>query len=493
MYRYFLVVIVISALRFLGDWMLSGAETTHSFVVFFGRTAFYWHVLFLHALVFRVVAHQPLRGASSWACTLIALQAAAPFLDAPIYGPGTFGYTYLRELPDAWFFGFVNADQRYPAGQAVLIWASIVTGSVLTARRTRSAARAGLAGLAIYGVWLLALGYFPAAAAMLGERFPEGGAHDWVFLTAGQLLVGVMAIFAPRPKLVWHLIRRANHAVPFILMSLLGAAFAGSLSTTAVIYAGLLLLTFITALAQNDLHDVAEDTLQGRPRIVSGDDVAFLNVTLVLLITTLLLAWSLVGALLLVVLVLSYLYSYPFYRGKAFFPANLKMEGAWGLASFLVGIFAYFEHAAYGGPAWFIEGTQPVSKILHFTNEMVIASVLVFGGYSLVAMLKDYKDWQADLRAGVQTLYTLAKRREWNFVGLHRTVVALACLCLFLPLPLLTASGRLPLALWPPALLFVGLVAALMLGPATRARFAGVLLSINGYFAYLLGSLHFTA
>jgi hypothetical protein len=141
------------------------------------------------------------------------------------------------------------------------------------------------------------------------------------------------------------------------------------------------------------------------------------------------------------VLVVSFLYSYPFYRGKRYFPSNLKIEGVWGAASFLTGAISALENQASAGPFW----GGPAAPVLGpFPWQTVVAAALVFGGYSVVAALKDYKDWEADLQAGVQTLYTLAQRRSWPFLRVHRLIVALAAICLALPCPLLAWAGRFP-------------------------------------------------
>jgi hypothetical protein len=115
-----------------------------------------------------------------------------------------------------------------------------------------------------------------------------------------------------------------------------------------------------------------------------------------------------------------------------------------------------------------------------------LASVgLIFAGYSVIASLKDYKDWEADLRAGVQTFYTLAKRRGWNFQKLHRTLTAIACLCLLAPFPLLAWAGKLQIGWMAGGLVPVAVIAWSMRRAPSEANFNNVLLAIDGFLAYL--------
>ena len=122
-----------------------------------------------------------------------------------------------------------------------------------------------------------------------------------------------------------------------------------------------------------------------------------------------------------------------------------------------------------------------------------MAVALVFGGYSLVAALKDYKDWESDLTGGVQTLYTLAKRRGWPFERVHLTLVTLAAVSLLAPFPLLAWAGKLSPWAGVGSIPCIAVLAATMRRAPSEAGFNYALLAIDVYLAYLTGALLLSA
>jgi hypothetical protein len=94
----------------------------------------------------------------------------------------------------------------------------------------------------------------------------------------------------------------------------------------------------------------------------------------------------------------------------------------------------------------------------------------------VLAILKDYKDWQGDLSARVQTVYTLAYRRGYSVDRLHAQVTMGAMFCLGASVLLTTLVRTLPLPF-----LALGLLPALLLGWVswTRRSFGWSLLAID--------------
>jgi 4-hydroxybenzoate polyprenyltransferase len=187
---------------------------------------------------------------------------------------------------------------------------------------------------------------------------------------------------------------------------------------------------------------------------------------------------------------LSFLYSYPYYRAKLYFPSNLKVEGVWGVASFLIGLTGALEHQLNGMPRWEIAGAESYGAFLHSPGPgAVVAAFLVFGGHTLIAILKDYKDVEADSLAGVGTVYTLSQRRGLSLGRVHLWVSVATLICIALPLPLLYASNMITMP-WVLGGLLAVMPFFFVIGKVSeRGKFNVFLWLMTGYLLYLFIAL----
>jgi len=144
--------------------------------------------------------------------------------------------------------------------------------------------------------------------------------------------------------------------------------------------------------------------------------VHFFNVSLWLLVGSLFVVRPRVGVLLALFQIVSVLYNYPFYRGKHFFPANYKIEGVWGWSAFMIGAYTVLHPR------------------MQLPGPVLVASLLIFGGWSIFNYFKDYKDIREDYRAGVQTSYVLLKKRGFSLRRFHNLMRSITCVGLFIPL-----------------------------------------------------------
>lgn len=487
----------VGAGRLIGEAVTGSQVVLSTFADFFGFWLFYWQAFFLYALVLYLLVDQPWRRSINVILVGIFFGLMPPVLDFLIAGFAPVRYMYFRGFPADWNVWIVNPALGVPPGEAIVLWATILFTALYVAHKTRSVLRAAAALLLAYAVvvyesallvvpvdWLITHGLMPEARWNLGSFS--------FLLYAFQIFtaVGLYAIFQPR--VAAHLLRRSLHATPFLLIAWCGAAFVGKPTWDLLIYTGFLWLIFVAALAQNDYYDAQEDAAAGRGSPLDLEDVRFFNVTAVAIVVLLLVMNSMVGVAMLGIAVTTVLYSYPFYRGKRYFPSNLKMEGVWGGGSFLVGAFAAQEFAAFGHPRWQLAHLpSPLSDMTPpgaFSLQTIAAWLLVFGGYSLVAALKDYKDVEADRAAGVQTLYTLALRRGVAPARVNRVLAVLAGASLGAPFVILWVSGSYPLG-W----LGAGAAAAASVWGAAltwgRSRFARVLVSLDLALAALLAML----
>lgn len=345
-----------------------------------------------------------------------------PLIDLALSGPGApvrYAY-YIFWNPETLPWLGYSPEMAFPAGEAITIWLSVFFCGYYVWRKTRRVARVLLVLVLAWASFLtfssflpmvvtrFLAGVVPDANAMAGA----GNYHVWESLlfqiAAAQVLVAQVIYLLAHPGQGRILLQRLPHILPFLLIALLGALeMAPRAGATG--WGGmsgnwmLILLFFLGAIAswQNDYFDGWLEGAGGSPRhhgrLADGargpdrQDLYFWEVSW-------LLAWFLLFVQgfkfclpLLVVYGVSVLYHYPFYRGKRRFLAATKIEAVWGAGAFLAGALTF------SLPAW-----PPGVLLLAF---------LVFGGWSLLALLKDEKDILSDSRAGNISLYVLALRR----------------------------------------------------------------------------------
>ncbi len=443
--------------------------------------SFYLMAFFSYTAALRLVVPQPWRRTINVVLIGILCGIVPPLIDLAVYGRAGFGYAFAPL--SRWAAWIYAPAAGFTLGESAVLWATVALCGLYTLHKTGSPLRA-TAGLALgYGAALFNSSAMFTLASHLGEwlspraRLPS----DTVTWQLGATLALYLAL---QPGLARGLARRLSHALPFGLIYLAGAAFKGGLDARVAAGALLPLFAFCVAIAQNDHHDHDADAPQGRERYLDAEDVALLDALMLGLTLALLLAGSLVGVGLLVFFVAAVLYNHPAYRAKAFFPSNLKIEGAWGAAACFAGVAAAAER---GVPVLHcaLDPLPAQALARAFDVPTLALLLLVFGGWSLVAGLKDYKDVRADRRAGVRTIYTLALRRGWGLRRTHQALKLAACGALLAPFPLLHAAGRVPLGAGAGGLLLAGALWAAMSSAPSARRFQWALAAINGYLAYV--------
>lgn len=474
--------------RLLGEWFIGSHPIHNALVEVFGFTVFYWHMFFAYGLILFLLVPQPWRKSINVIYVGIFLGLFPPIVDFFVYDLAQARYAYFWAFPEGWRWWLFNPEHNFYFGEAFVLWLTIGLTAAYVGHKTRSWVRAGLAGGLGYGVVVLQSAVVPATLRRLTESHGwQGGQLVYLLITA-QILLPLVVYLICQPAVRTGLMRRAPHALPFVMMSLVGAAWAGQVTVFSLVNTALVFITFMTALVQNDFYDAADDAVQGRTPYVDLEDVRFFTITAAMLVFALMAMNSMVGALLLLILILSFLYSYPFYRAKRYFPSNLKIEGVWGLASFLVGVVGTLEYQLLNQPRWEIAGTPGFARELNYPGAAaIVAAFLVFGGHSLLAMLKDYKDVAADRAAGVQTVYTLAQKRGWPLGRVHRLVSLTALACVAAPLPLLYLQQKIGGAWLAGGLVAVALFAAVL--GQTQKRFGWFLGLMTAYLAYLFIAL----
>jgi 4-hydroxybenzoate polyprenyltransferase len=476
--------------RVMGEWFVGARDLWYIAGEVLGHVIFYWYSFFTFGFILFLLVPQPWRKSINVILIGVFLGVLPPIIDLALSGLHAVRYSYFWAFPTGWNFWIHHPEQSFPLGETIVLWLTILLTTAYVAHKTHSLWRSMVAAVLAYGVVVFNAGVLPATVRNFQEAMGWPVSHLLYLLLTGQVFVTILLYFAYQRRLTLGLLKRTHHSLPFVVMVLIGAAFVDKVNVFTLWHAFLVWFLFQTALLQNDLHDAADDAVQGRLPYADAEDVHFFVICSAFLIATLLLVNSAVGMLLLMILVLSYLYSYPFYRGKRYFPSNLKIEGGWGLSAFLVGMLGALEFGLYQMPRWRMPGDAAFRAAPDVPGwEVIIASLLVFGGHSILAILKDHKDVAADSQAGNQTVYTLAKRRGLSLITTHRSVAILTMLCLAAPLPLLYLIGRINLIWLPGGIIYLAIMSTITIDLSQKVRFDVFLWLLTGYLFYLLMAL----
>lgn len=490
-YRILLFSLFVGSVRLFAEWALGGAYPRVPLSSLVTVAGFYWLSFFVVTLVLRILVDQPWRVSINVILVGIFLGVFPPMIDTLVVGTG-FEYGYIWSLTEDWRWVIYNPEHKITVGEAAVLWAMILLTTAYVAHKTRSGLRAAAAFVLAY----LAVVFIASVLADAAERtrafFDWPGDHRVVLINLYQVVAAMGIYLLLQPRLFNGLARRVPHAAPFMLFVFLGSAVADRVSETTVVYAVLMFLAGLVALAQNDHFDAVEDRAQGREAYLDLEDVRFLTITAAMGIVVLAAANSTEIFLATAAFAAFSLYNFPFYRAKRYFPSNLKIEGIWGFTAFGFGVVAAVEHGAYEAPRWWASGI-PVPLHNEWTKAFdavtLVAMFLAFGGFSLVAALKDYKDWEADQSAGVQTLYTLAVKRGWDMARLHLCVITVSALAIASAPVLLALAEKIAWVYVTGGVIAGAAVWAALRGAPSATGFRRALVVLTAYFLYLVIAL----
>lgn len=394
-----------------------------------------------------------------------------PLIDYVVFQNASafYGYYYLWDFSQLPYAGY-KPEFNFPAGETCAIWISILFCGLYTHTVSRTVWRGLIAVAGAYLIFIFMGSLLPMFVAKISQvKLPDiaaARATDTMTLRALAMRIAfyqaILAFFVYlliRRDLFAHVLRRSLHIAPFVMLTILGGIIVAANPVSLAQSALLIAVYGIVAIVQNDFFDARLTSEKNQPTVAQKHDVQIINVLYWVCLIPLFMhnnRAAIAGA---VIFVCGMLYNYPFYRARDHFPANLKIEGVWGLCAFLAGALVDAQAAA-----------RPY---------VVFVGALVFGGWSTVAVLKDLKDTDADFTDRVSTIFTIFMRRGYSAARVWR-VVRLVLMC-FLSLPLLFAVTRLPL---PPLLALVAVTfvfcASLWLRPGKKT-FQVQLVILTGY------------
>lgn len=421
-----LFAIFVGSMRLLFENLLVGhqGQVARDFVI---ETTWYVLCFFVYGLPVRLLAPPPWQRRVNVVLIGLFLGFLPPVIDVLVGGwghvivrQGGFGYSYVWNFPEGWSWSMLDPE-KVSLGEGIVLWATVVLTAVYLWIRTESVGRA-LAGLGLAYLACLTMGALvPTFASALGERYwPEARIASVVVVVQwASILALYFGVY--RPSVGRRLLARSVHVLPLLGVALVGYAWIRELDLHVVEVLGLVGLGGVVTVLENDHWDDPEEH-PDRPERVARADLVVVYFVALAAAMMLFAESSLLAVILAIYGVASFLYNSPLYRGKRYFPANLKLEGLAGGAAFLFGMI--------GAASPLVPRPDELPFPTRFGGAAPIAALLAFAGWSALASLKDEKDVEADTRTGTQTVFTLLGRRGTPVAVVAGRVRAAALVCL---------------------------------------------------------------
>lgn len=452
--------IFVGLMRFFMEFILAHRSIGSLNIAVLHHFTFYLHCIFIYTFILRLfVPDFQWRKSIHLILIGVFLGILPPVIDAFVYGVGNFGYSYVKNFPQGWPVFIFDKEAGLPLGESIIVFLTVFFTALVVYLKTFSLLRTIGAFIAAYLFVMLYAGILPTFTFHITEFFKLS---NWLGHVDGKMALGfngfiypvvlsflqvsltIVLYFSLNPKLFMSLFFRLNHAIPFALTAMLGYTVLRPVEAYGVFVSVMVLYTFVVAIAQNDYFDKEEDALSGREMYLDRNDVAFLNVTLLFFIALFVVSGNAVGYAILLLYVVSIVYNYDFYRGKAYFPASYKIEGICGFGAFLAGVLmaSCVTHFIGGdvlnvtmpGLVTATEGSIVTMARDVWTLQNIWLAFFIFGGWSVLSVIKDYKDIESDLGAGVQTAYTLLRKRNADIEKFHKRFSLLLSALMLVPL-----------------------------------------------------------
>jgi hypothetical protein len=386
-----------------------------------------------------VTTRRPFQELAGFVALGLLIGTLPPVLDGLLFREPNVTYVYFTEF--RWLF----SSKEQPAGETACIWLGLLAIGGFAGWVTRRAVPAVVTWVGAYAAMQVLGGGLPMLVHWLARE--QHGARS-ILHHVLMLSVAFATLAALRPRALGYSLGRLNHALPFVGVTAIGARLAGDGWLLAGAKAGVTLLASALVIAANDWYDRHQDGAGRAPRPMAPDDVWLVSFLQLLLCTSV--AWflreALVGIALFTAVTLAY--HHPATRLKRWLGAAYASEGLAALACFLVGALRP------GRAPPFLPGARAVALGL------ALAPV----GFFLGSLFKDYKDVEADDRAGVRTIYTELARRGLEPRRASWMVAAILAACLAVATALVAAAGASSLVTVALAALTLLAVPSLLLG-----------------------------
>ncbi len=467
-YNFYTILIFslfVGCMRSLEEIMLAHKHYSQDDVL--NTCIFYFLMIWSYTLAVSILSKENWQKVINAVLIGVFLGVFPPVIDVFVYGIGKFDYRYIIDVPTFSQLIMFDRDHGFPVGEGIILWSTTIFAGYYVYIKSSSFTRAVIGGMAAYLINMNSGMIIPAISDRI---YPFFSVSQMTCVSIIQLAISIVFYLILNRQVAARLATRSLHCMPFVILTLIGAQLTGNLRYSAFLMALIVFFAGITALVQNDFFDRKEDTLAGIQTGIGHHDVLFFNCSFAALLVVLFAVRGMSSYLPLVLLfICSIIYNHDFYRTKRFFPGNYKIEGMWGLGSFLAGIF--------------------LTRRPTFAPEIILYSFLVFGGWSLVSTFKDYKDIDADIAVGNQTGYIMLMKFGLDLEQAHRIICGTISMCLLVPVawlfylkvPVLVALSF-PLVTMPPFFFAFN-------KPQGKEAVRNFILAVSFYLLVLLGIL----
>jgi len=374
---------------------------------------FYLVMFFSFTLLFKLVAGLTFEKAAKPVSVGLLFGIAPPLIDY-LLGTKQPRYQYFNG-----FEPLLKADYL-PIGETIILWMLVIATGLFTGYLTRSVLRGALGAMGAYiiihlhgfvFVWLICSSDIISLQPQIRS----------VILSEFNLLFSFSVYAVLRGLPVLSSIARFNHALPHFMLTISGAVWAGHGFGNGIVKGVIVLWVFVFLLIHNDCYDRHEDRIADRKENTTLDDVTWSS----FFVFCLLFSFAQVNFVMVLMMVIcftaGFLYHHPSVRLKERFCLSYKIEGIWALMAFLAGA---------ASPSGFSG------------HDLLLPSILLFGGGTLISIPKDWKDVTSDRLAKIPTYYVVLTHRGQDEYIIHRRIVACVTLGLMiLPVLLFFRSG----------------------------------------------------
>ncbi len=341
-----------------------------------------------------------------------------PFLDGALLLVGIrqphHMYVFFQEF--SWHF---FSDNQL-IGESITLWISILAVAIYLAWRSRSVIRT-LIGVSLYYALLQILGFlWPGCViAISGNLSVESQMYMDLI---GLALYGVVYFFLEF-KTMFPSTLRLGHALPWGLLSAIGARLAGHDWWFVILYGIIFSVVVQMMVYANDYFDSAADSAcGGKARPVTRDNLVFsLFFSGILALHVF---WMDADRFYLVATFIALWHSYhlPSIRLKRVLGVSYLMEGASAALALLFGLG--------------LEGLKGDPGLAF------VCVCMAFSGFVIGSTMKDYKDIEQDRAAGVNTLYTRLTESTLTIGKIHAVISSLLTVALAIPAVYLFIVGE---------------------------------------------------
>lgn len=311
-----------------------------------------------------------------------------PFFTALLaHGPHG-SYSYFNTF--VWHF----FSPEQPVGESIGLWLTIAIVGIYFLYRKKSLLYmlAGLVGAYVilqFSGWFLTIPTIFIAqmlqhtAASTGVLLPFSINFLWIVVSLACLLLMRRRFFRATLKRFPHTLMRG-------ILVIAGAQIAKGVTPLTLVDGIMFMIGFMLIQAENDYYDKGIDGTQSRASLITGDDLIFVRFFMLLLVLNLYIIQPALSILMGLFFLLGFMYNHPLFRLKKHFIGSSFVEGSAAFVGLLAGILSVQQSVSGAEILW----VSLLSAI-----------------FALVSNIKDYKDVDADRKAGIETLHVALDAR----------------------------------------------------------------------------------